>query len=149
MNSSNAVESRSRATIKKYEISRNNDRDEYIAATRNRASSYSTQYYHYHQRQSYHHHSAHGGWISNAFSSLGALEASDAPVREEFLGLGAKVFVCARTQKSVNVAVSEMRKKFGANKVSGIDADITTKKAARKFYSCATNFLAQTRSMFS
>jgi Tropinone reductase 1 len=51
---------------------------------------------------------------------------------EEFLGLGAKVFVCGRTQKSVNVAVSEMRKKFGANKVSGIDADITTKEGRSK-----------------
>tara|TARA_B100000519_G_C14213696_1_gene423882 strand:+ start:458 stop:1549 length:1092 start_codon:yes stop_codon:yes gene_type:complete len=51
---------------------------------------------------------------------------------EEFLGLGAKVFVCARTQKSVNVAVSEMRKKFGANKVSGVDADITTKEGRSK-----------------
>ena len=51
---------------------------------------------------------------------------------EEFLGLGAKVFVCGRTQKSVNVAVSEMRKKFGADKVSGIDADITTKEGRSK-----------------
>jgi|TARA_B110000483_G_C18202256_1_gene545778 Tropinone reductase 1 len=51
---------------------------------------------------------------------------------EEFLGLGAKVFVCGRTQKSVNVAVSEMRKKFGVNKVSGIDADITTKEGRSK-----------------
>jgi Tropinone reductase 1 len=51
---------------------------------------------------------------------------------EEFLGLGAKVFVCGRTQKSVNVAVSEMRKKFGTNKVSGIDADITTKEGRSK-----------------
>ena len=51
---------------------------------------------------------------------------------EEFLALGAKVFVCGKTEENVKIAVTEMRQKFGSHKVSGIDADICTKEGRTK-----------------
>ena len=78
-----------------------------------------------------------GAWISNAFSSLEALRHRTSLWRN-FWARRQSLRMCENA-KECKRAVSEMRKNLARTKCRG-SADIHDKKAARKFYSCATNF---------